>query len=64
MGCVEVGDASLSIEAEIRDALGVVKRSEARLACWKSELLAALNRLLSEDGLHPICLTASLGGLR
>lgn len=47
--CVEVGDASLLNEAEIRDALGLVKRGEARLAAWKSELLVALNRLLSNE---------------
>ena len=47
--CVEVGDADLFNQAEIRDALGVVNRSEARLACWKSELLVSLNRLLSDQ---------------
>ncbi len=47
--CVVLGDASLLNEAEVRNALGVVKRSEARLASWKSELLVALNRLLSDQ---------------
>ncbi len=45
--CVSVGDAGSLTKVEIREALVKVKRSEAKLACWKSELLAELNRRFS-----------------
>lgn len=43
------GDADSLSEAEVRAELVLVKRSEARWASWKSELLASLDRRRGVD---------------
>ncbi len=47
--CVAGGDADALSEVEVRAELVLVKRSEARLASWKSELLASLDRRRGVD---------------